>query len=33
VVTRSIPLDAGAINGALDELEKTGAGIRTVIVS
>ena len=32
VVTRSIPLDAGAINGALDELEKAGQGIRTVIV-
>jgi len=32
VVTRSIPLDAGAVNRALDELERGGAGIRTVIV-
>ena len=31
VVTRSIPLDADAINGALDEREKGGPGIRTVI--
>jgi len=32
VVTRSIPLDAAAINGALDGLEKYSAGIRTVIL-
>ncbi|MGO9308959.1 MAG: alcohol dehydrogenase catalytic domain-containing protein [Spirochaetia bacterium] len=32
VVTRSIPLDAAAINGALDGLEKYSAGIRTVVV-
>jgi propanol-preferring alcohol dehydrogenase len=32
VVTRSLPLDAGAINGALDGLEKGGPGIRSVIV-
>jgi len=32
VVTRSLPLDADAINGALDELERGGAGIRSVIV-
>lgn len=32
VVTRSIPLDAVAINEALDNLETGGAGIRTVIV-
>jgi propanol-preferring alcohol dehydrogenase len=32
VVTRSIPLDAGAVNEVLDELERSGAGIRTVIV-
>jgi 2-desacetyl-2-hydroxyethyl bacteriochlorophyllide A dehydrogenase len=31
-VTRTIPLDAGAINAALDELESYGAAIRTVIV-
>jgi len=32
VVTRTIPLDPAAINGALDGLERGGAGIRTVIV-
>lgn len=32
VVSRTIPLDAGAINATLDSLEKFGAGIRTVIV-
>ncbi len=32
VVTRSIPLDARAINEVLDGLEKGAAGIRTVIV-
>jgi 2-desacetyl-2-hydroxyethyl bacteriochlorophyllide A dehydrogenase len=31
VVTRTIPLDADAINGVLDDLEKFGEGIRTVI--
>ena len=32
VVTRTIPLDAGPINQALDELEKFGDDVRTVIV-
>ena len=32
VVTRSIPLDAGSINSALDGLEKYSTGIRTVVV-
>lgn len=32
VVTKSIPLDAGAINAALDNLERFGGGIRTVVV-
>lgn len=32
VVSRTIPLDAGLINAALDSLEKGDAGIRTVIV-
>jgi propanol-preferring alcohol dehydrogenase len=32
VVTSKIPLDAGAINQALDALEKFEAGVRTVIV-
>jgi propanol-preferring alcohol dehydrogenase len=32
VVSRTIPLDAGAINTALDELEHFTAGVRTVIV-
>lgn len=32
VVTRTIPLDAGQINQALDELEKFGDDVRTVIV-
>jgi len=32
VVTRSIPLEASAINAALDGLEKFSAGIRTVVV-
>lgn len=31
VVTRSIPLQAEAINKALDELERFGSGLRTVI--
>jgi propanol-preferring alcohol dehydrogenase len=32
VVTRSIPLDASAINAALDGLERYAGGIRTVVV-
>ena len=32
VVTRTISLEAGAINRALDELEKFGGEVRTVIV-
>ncbi len=32
VVSRTIPLEAGAINEALDELEHFSAGVRTVIV-
>jgi D-arabinose 1-dehydrogenase-like Zn-dependent alcohol dehydrogenase len=32
VITRTIPLDAGAINETLDELDRYGTGIRTVIV-
>jgi len=32
VVTRTVPLEAGAINQALDELEKFGSEGRTVIV-
>ena len=32
VVTRTIPLEAGAINRALDELEQFGGEVRTVIV-
>ncbi len=32
VVTRSIPLDASAINAALDGLEKYAGGIRTVVL-
>jgi len=32
VVTKSIPLDAGAINDALDRLEQFAGGIRTVVV-
>lgn len=32
VVSRTIPLEAGAINAALDELEHFTAGVRTVIV-
>ncbi len=32
VVTRTVPLEAAAINGALDGLEKGGPGIRTVII-
>jgi propanol-preferring alcohol dehydrogenase len=31
IVTRTVPLDAGAINGVLDELEKFGGATRTVI--
>ena len=32
VVTRTVPLDAAAINGALDALERYEGGVRTVIV-
>jgi Zn-dependent alcohol dehydrogenase len=32
VVTRTIPLEADGINRALDELEKFGGEVRTVIV-
>lgn len=32
VVSKTIPLDAGAINAALDDLEKFGSGVRTVII-
>jgi 2-desacetyl-2-hydroxyethyl bacteriochlorophyllide A dehydrogenase len=32
VVTRVVPLNADAINGALDELERFGSDVRTVIV-
>jgi 2-desacetyl-2-hydroxyethyl bacteriochlorophyllide A dehydrogenase len=32
VVTRTVPLDAAAVNGALDALERSEGGIRTVIV-
>ncbi len=32
VVSRTIPLDAGAINQTLDALEKFDAGVRTVII-
>ena len=32
VVTKSIPLDAAAINAALDNLQRFGGGIRTVVV-
>jgi propanol-preferring alcohol dehydrogenase len=31
VVTRTIPLDAAAINAALDNLDQFGAGVRVVI--
>jgi propanol-preferring alcohol dehydrogenase len=31
VVTRTIPLEADAINESLDQLEAFGAGVRTVI--
>jgi propanol-preferring alcohol dehydrogenase len=31
VVTRTVPLDAGAINGVLDELEKFGETVRVVV--
>ena len=31
VITRTVPLDAGAINEVLDGLEKFGEGVRTVI--
>jgi len=30
-VTRTVPLDADAINGVLDDLERGGADIRAVI--
>ena len=32
VVTRRVPLDAGAINQVLDELESFGGGIRAVVI-
>ena len=32
VITRTVPLDAGEINGALDELDQFGSNVRTVIV-
>jgi len=32
VVTGTIPLEASAINGALDSLDRYESGIRTVIV-
>ncbi len=32
VVTQSVPLEAGAINQALDELERYGDAVRTVVV-
>jgi propanol-preferring alcohol dehydrogenase len=32
VVTRTVPLDAAAINAALDQLDRYGPGVRTVIV-
>ncbi|MHB9029704.1 MAG: alcohol dehydrogenase catalytic domain-containing protein [Candidatus Latescibacterota bacterium] len=31
VITRTVPLDDGAINGVLDEMEKYGGGVRAVI--
>ena len=32
VVSRTVPLEAQAVNAALDELEHFSAGVRTVIV-
>jgi hypothetical protein len=32
IVTRTVPLEAGAINQALDALERFGSEVRTVIV-
>jgi propanol-preferring alcohol dehydrogenase len=32
IVSKTIPLDADAVNAALDELERFGGGVRTVIV-
>jgi propanol-preferring alcohol dehydrogenase len=32
VVTNTVPLDADAINAAMDELEEFGGGVRTVII-
>jgi len=32
VVTRVVPLNADEINGVLDELERFGSDVRTVIV-
>jgi propanol-preferring alcohol dehydrogenase len=32
IVTRTVPLDAAAVNGVLDELDRYGAPVRTVIV-
>jgi len=32
VVTGRVPLDAAAINGVLDALEQSRAGVRTVVV-
>jgi propanol-preferring alcohol dehydrogenase len=31
VITRMVPLDAGAINGVLDELEQFGETVRVVV--
>ena len=31
VITRTVPLDAEAINAALDELDRFGGNVRTVI--
>jgi hypothetical protein len=31
VVTRTVPLDAGAVNETLDALERFGGEVRTVI--
>jgi hypothetical protein len=32
IVSRTVPLDADAINAALDDLEHFGSEVRTVIV-
>jgi propanol-preferring alcohol dehydrogenase len=31
-ITATVPLDAAAINGVLDALERNRAGVRTVVV-